>query len=203
MTTSQLFSVQAPLVAEKLRNEGVVFSKKKFVAQKYGESSLLFTTIYDWFCRKVAENSIVEISGPQSADSPSDALYPYWAFFDLQNTAPQPDDQVLTLNIPIDQCVFFRCDEWTKILQLDFLQGDPSLAAEMKACGVDGRKAVLTAFYPDWKKCIMNSWDPLFRFDSQVKAALADGTADQQHLKQYLQPFQAAVFQLRREWVLE
>ena len=70
-----LYSAQAQVVLDALERDGVSFSKKAYVEQKYQESAPVFVAAYSWFVKEAQ----------RYLHRPERAEYPYWAFKDLYN----------------------------------------------------------------------------------------------------------------------
>lgn len=61
--------------------------KKRICKKKYGETSPIFTTAYDWFVSQ-AEKYVPKHQG---------AEYPYWAFKDLHSVDKSSENSILKL----------------------------------------------------------------------------------------------------------
>lgn len=180
-----LYSAQAQPVRDVLTREGVCFSREAYVARKYGESAPIFLTAYRWFAR--AAGDIVP--------PPPGAELPYWAFRDLYSVDLSGGCPPLTLAVPRDQAVFFDLYDWNKILRLEYLgetaEEERAFRRELAARGLTGRDVMLTAFYPDLKQTILDSWSRLFHHHRAILSGDLAGVGG----------VQAALWQIRREWV--
>ena len=52
--TITLYIPQSPAVSRVLKRDGVCFCLPEYIRAKYGESALLFLTVYRWFARRAA-----------------------------------------------------------------------------------------------------------------------------------------------------
>lgn len=184
--TVTLYSPQSAEVLRTLERDGVCFSRAEYVRRKYGESSPIFLTAYGWFVSRASSL----VAPPEGAE------YPYWAFADVRDLDPSAGGQVLTLQVPRDQAVFFDLRDWTQILQLRFLGGEQEekrFQRELGLRGLDNLKVMLSDFYPEWKHQIFQSWERLFRWHT----ALRDGQDTP------VSGVQAGLWCIRREWLVE
>ncbi len=181
--TVTVFSPQAEPVLKAIEQDGICFSREAYVQKKYGESPPIFLTAYRWYVK--AAQSIVP--------RPDGAEFPYWGFTDPRFTDASAGGSLLTLKVPADEVVFFRPEDWNKILCLSLIgENDAEEAAfrsELNACGLHTTDVMLTSFYPDWKHRISDSWPRLFRFHQ----AFLSGESDL--------PMQAGLWRIKKEWI--
>ena len=161
--TVTLLSPQADIVWEVLERDGTAFSKRDYVRKKYEESAKIFIAAYDAYVREASK--IVPL--------PDGAEYPYWAFADKD--AVDAGARVMTLSVPAEEAVFFDRFEWYRVLQLGYLgktqEETDAFTKELERRGIRNESdVVLTAFYPDLKKKVTDSWKNLFRFHEQIRA---------------------------------
>ena len=158
-----LYALQADPVIEAIKKDGVCFSKKKYVEKKYVESAAVFTTVYSWFVNEASKFS----------KKPEGAEYPYWAFKDLYNVDQANGGNVLKLEVPLDEVVLFDVRDWNRIMCLKYLGKDEKEEAAFREkiapYGVLETKIMLTNFYPDLKREVMDSWQNLFRNEDKLK----------------------------------
>ena len=184
----RLYSLQQSPVRRAIEEDGVCYSKQAYVEKKYGESAPLFVHNYRWFVSRAAA----------LLPPPEGASFPYWAFRDLYNIEGSPlQENCLTLEVPTDQAVFFDAADWTRIMQLRPLCGDPAeerrIRDELTARGITAQKAVLSSFYPDLRQTIVSTWDRLFRHHEEVLAGDFSGCEG---------GVQAGLWCIRRDWVI-
>lgn len=182
-----LYSAQAPIVIEALHQDGVCFSKQAYVRRKYEESAPIFVAAYSWFVREAQHY----VPKPQGAE------YPYWAFCDLYSVEASGDSQILRLNVPADQAVFFDLYDWNTILCLKYLgetkEEEAQFRRQLADYGVRRETdVILTNFYPELKRQVQESWKRLFRHHERIKAGDTTGVGS----------VQAGLWQLKQDWIL-
>nr|WP_317448364.1 DUF3841 domain-containing protein [uncultured Sellimonas sp.] len=183
--TITLFSSQADPVLHAIEKDGVCYSKAAYVRRKYGESSPIFLTAYDWYVRHA------EALVPK----PEHAEFPYWAFTDTYNVDTSAGGNILTLEVPIEEVVFFQVKDWNKILCLTLIgeseAEEDEFRQELSARGLHTTDIMLTSFYPEWKQKILNSWNRLFRFHEEMLQAGPEQIHD----------MQAGLWRIKKEWI--
>lgn len=184
--TITLYSPQAEVVIDTLERDGICFSRREYVKQKYGESAPIFLAAYDWF--------VHEASG--YVPRPENAEYPYWAFMDPKSVDTSAGNRVLTLHVPIEEAVFFDMYDWSRILCLQYMGKNEAEEKEFRRMlsdyGINREcDVVLTRFYPELKAQVLESWKRLFRFHRAVAAGDLSG----------LQSVQAGLWCLKKEWL--
>jgi hypothetical protein len=180
-----LYSAQSDLVIEQLKQNGRCFVKKEYVVKKYGESAAIFVTAYDWF----VSEAVKYLAKPQEAE------YPYWAFQDAYNAAPT-GGEILCLQVPLTEAIFFERDNWDKILRLQYMgENEAEEAAFRQSLANYGVRremdVMLTNFYPDLKRQVLASWQRLFQQHEEIR---------QGHIKA-VKNLQAALWCLKKEWL--
>ena len=137
--TITLFSSQADPVLHAIEKDGVCYSKAAYVRRKYGESSPIFLTAYDWYVRHA------EALVPK----PEHAEFPYWAFTDTYNVDTSAGGNILTLEVPIEEVVFFQVKDWNKILCLTLIgeseAEEDEFRQELSARGLHTTDIMLTS----------------------------------------------------------
>ena len=185
--TVRLYSAQTALVREVLLRDGVCFSRASYVERKYGESAPIFLTAYRWFAAEAAK----------LVPPPPGAELPYWAFRDLYSVEPSGDGRALALDVPRDQAVFFDLYDWNKMVRLEYIGETEAeervFRRELRDRGLTGRDVMLTQFYPELRQAVLASWRRLFRHHEAIRAGDLTGVGG----------VQAALWQLRREWLAE
>lgn len=186
-TGIRFYTAQAQPVLEALARDGVCYSKAEFVRRKYEESADIFLTAYSWYAEE-AETYVKK---------PVGAAFPYWAFADPRSVDGSGGGTFLSLCVPKDEVLLFDAKDWNKILCLSYIgetaAKEQAFAEELKARGLDTNKVMLTAFYPEWKAAIMDSWKRLFRHH---KALLLGDTSG-------VSSVQAGLWRICAEWVIK
>jgi len=182
--TVRLYTAQTPLVRSILDRDGVCFSREEYVARKYAESGPIFLTAYRWFVREAAK----------LVPPPPGGEFPYWAFRDLYSVEGSGDD-VLALDVPVEEAVFFDLYDWNKIVQLRFIgeneAAERAFRRELRNRGLTENQVMLTDFYPELKAETLKSWQRLFRRHEAIRAGDLTGVGG----------VQAALWQIKKAWI--
>ena len=159
----KLYTSQSDIVLQIIEKDGVCYSKKEFVSKKYSESAPIFITAYSWFVKEFAKI----IPKPEKAE------YPYWAFKELYNLDDSGGGNVLKLNVPLEEAVFFDLFDWNKIICMKYIgvceEDEKEFKENIKKLGLKETNIMLTNFYPELKMQIMESWKFLFRHHENIK----------------------------------
>ena len=182
-----LYSSQAENVVKKLKEDGVCFSKKDYVIKKYEESAPIFVAAYSWFVLEMEKY----VSKPMGAE------YPYWAFKDLYSVEGSGNSEILRLNVPIDEAVFFDMYDFNKILRLQYIgetnEDEEEFRKIVKNYGIRHEsEVVLTNFYPELKSKVLQSWKRLFRHNESIKNGDFSNIGS----------IQVGLWQLKKEWII-
>ena len=182
-----LYSPQSEVVANNLESDGICFSKRKYVVEKYEESAPIFVAAYDWFVMEARKY----VPRPEGAE------YPYWAFKDIHNLDQSAGGKLLKMQVPIDEVIFFDMYDWNKILCLQYMgktEEDEAQFRQMLADRGIRKEAdiILTSFYPDLKRQVQDSWKSLFRHHEDIKQGNLEN----------LGSIQVGLWQLKKEWIV-
>ncbi len=181
MSEVTLYTAQAPIVLETLERDGVSRVRRAYVDRKYGDTAWSFQEAYSFFRQQMA----MRIPPPAGAESP------VWLYSDSRWCFMGPDSVLMRFVIPSEQLLFFDRRLWERILNLEYLGEDETeeaaFARELSSVGLENtHKVFSTAFYPLQKRKIRDSWKKLFQ-PAEIPYAYR----------------QAAVWELRREWLTE
>lgn len=181
-----LYASQTEPVWQAIQNDGVAYSKAEYVRRKYQESAPVFLTAYQWFVQQL----------PRYVPRPEGAEFPYWAFGDLYQMETGFSSHVLTLEVPVEEVVFFDMHDWNKVVQMKYIGETEAqervFYRELRERGLDYSDVMLTNFYPDLKTQILHSWQRLFRHHEAMKAGKASD----------IRSLQAGLWCIRKEWIL-
>ena len=187
MDKIRLYSAQTDVVVDKIISDGVCFSKEEYIKKKYQECSNIFLTAYKWYISKASK--IVPV--------PEGASYPYWAFTQTYSVDRSGSPNILVLDVPMDEVVFFKVSDWNQVIRLEYMSDDKNekekFENEMKRCGVSYNDIMLTSFYPLLKNKILSSWNVLFKNDMDIKAGRLPEDKN----------IQAGLWQIKKDWVKE
>ena len=177
-----LFTSQQPVVLEALERNGRSVVRREYIDKKYGDTSWVFQEAYSFF----RQNASALLPKPEDAESP------VWLYRDSRWCFMGPDSLLMTFRIPREQLLFFDRRVWNRILNLEYLgkseKDERNFENELIRLGLNNtHKLFSTSFYPMQKRKVRDSWKTLF--------TSAEGCPEE-----YLQ---AAVWELRMEWLLE
>ena len=182
-----LYTAQTEVVYQTLLRDGVCFSREEYVSKKYGETAPGFLTAYRWFAREAAG----------LVPRPEGAQLPYWAFAELYSVESSGPGWVLTLEVPRAQAVLFDLYDWNRVLQLGLLGEDGEVRAFRKELSLRGLRefdVMTSAFYPELRQRVEDSWRRLFRHHSRLQSG---------ERPEEVGGVQAGLWCIRREWVVD
>lgn len=184
--TVTLYTAQTPAVKERLLREGTCFSRAEYVRRKYGESAPVFLTVYEWFVNEAARR----------VPLPEGAEFPYWAFFDCRSADTSSGDvELLQMDVPLSEGIYFDMYDWTTLLRLDYLGETEAetlaFRRELTQRGLRSTDVMLTNFHPALKQEILRSWQRLFRHHEAVLRGDLSGIGS----------VQAGLWQLKKAWL--
>lgn len=176
----ELWAVQAPVVADAVRRDGVAHVKKEYIQGKYREGAFSFSTAYGWFSPRLA----------QAVPQPAEAESPYWLYRDRAWATAGADSVFMRLSVPADAVVLFDLRRWNRVLSLEYVEtcedDARAFAADLSRWGLaHASQAFSSPAFPLVRRAVERSWDRL--------AGSAVGCPET-----YLQ---GAVWELRQEWV--
>ncbi len=181
----RLYTRQQQPVIDAIMRDGFCVSKEEYVRAKYGESTPVFLTGYLWYVREAQK--IVE--------RPEGAEFPYWSFTEPRNAEGSGGGELLKLDVPVSEAVFFDVRDWTKILNLSYIgesdSDEKAFSEELQSYGLSPSKVMLGSFYPELKGRIMESWQRLFRHHEAIKAGDNSGTDS----------VEAGLWTIKKEWI--
>lgn len=184
--TVRLYASQAEIVWQTILRDGVTHSKAEYVRKKYGESAPVFLTAYEWYVRQA----------PRFVPKPEGAEFPYWAFQDQYLMEAGHSARILTLDVPIEEAVFFDMYDWNKVVQLKYIgetaAEEKAFQRELEGRGINTRDVMLTNFYPDLKYLTLDSWQRIFRHHEAARQGDLQGIGS----------LQAGLWRIKKEWVL-
>ena len=183
--TMTLYASQMPPVWQAIQRDGAAFSKPEYIHKKYGDAAPVFLTAYQWFVQQL----------PRFASKPEGASFPYWAFGDQYLMESGQSSYVLTMEVPVEEAVFFDMADWNKIVQMKYIgeneADERAFQRELKERGLKPSDVMLTNFHPDLKQATFDSWQRLFRHHEALKR----GEAAPIH------SLQAGLWCIKKEWI--
>ena len=183
----RLFTRQQKIVTDTIYRDGFCVSKEEYVRSKYGESAPVFLTGYLWY---VTEAQKI-VARPEGAE------FPYWSFAEPMDAESSGGGELLKLEVPLSEAVFFDTKDWTKILNLSYIGKDSADEAafmeELRDYGLTTSKVMLGSFYPELKKRITDSWQRLFRHHESIKSGDYTG----------VYTVEAGLWTIKKEWIVD
>ena len=157
MNNITVWTKQHRSVWDTLQKTGRYAAKRSFVALDLGEHAPLVLKTYDWL---VGHH-------PDSARRPADADVPVWVSFDRDATMlPGKGSVILELSVDPGLITPVNIAKWGAILNYSYIPENTADAARhrtmLEDCGVSDAKAVMTQFYPQLKREVVESWSRLF-----------------------------------------
>jgi hypothetical protein len=182
-----LCSPQAEAVWNAVLNDGIAYSRREYVAKKYEECADIFLTAYDAYIREAC----------MIVPRPDDRAYPYWAFASKEQLDLSGGGRVMTLEVPVNEAVFFDQYDWYKVLRLSYIgeseEDEAAFDRKLAMRGIiDSSEAILKPFYPDIRREITGSWKRLFRHDDAIRRG--DASA--------VRAVQAGLWCIKKEWLI-
>ena len=181
-----IYLTQTPIVVRCVEEKGVSYVKKEYIERKYGDTAKIFLEVYNWFVNKAKEIVF----------KPIESEYVVWGFTDKRYAGKYVDTYSLTLEIPINEVIFFKSEDWNKILNLSYVAKDIDEEKKFlnkidKYSITDQSEIYMKPFYPQLKSEIKKSWNNLFRYDKEIKAGiLKEGE------------YQIAIWYIKKEWII-
>lgn len=159
-----LYTFQTDLVLDNLRKNRINYVKKVYIAKKYEETADVFLQAYAWYVERAQRI----VPKPEEAESP------IWTFCDPTYIEKQVGGQVLKMQVPMDEAVFFRMSDWNKILNFRCVgkneEEEKAFSQKLVQYGISYEGDVyMTPFYPHMKKELLQSWNNLFQYDAAIK----------------------------------
>lgn len=108
--------------------------------------------------------------------------------------------RVLALSVPLGEAVFFSLYDWNRILCLSYMGETEKEEKEFRQTLLEygirrESDLILTNFYPELKRQVMDSWNRLFSHDQAIRKAISEN--------QPLSGVQAGLWCIKKEWVMD
>ena len=160
MSKILVWTKQHENVAEIIEKEGRYTAKRHIIAKTADDHEGLVLRCYDWLVKYLP-------------DKPRDADYPVWVSMEKEATMMlQPGFVMLELEIDEEIITKINIEKWTSITNYSYIpldEKDKKRHAQMlEEYGTNDIKAFSTAFYPQIKREIEQSWQRLFDDDITI-----------------------------------
>ena len=163
-----------------LEEKGHYIARKKYIKADMEDTASVVLVAYDWLVKH----------SPKAELRPADVEYLIWVSLERDATM-MPDENTVVLELSIDPEIItpININKWGTILNYAYIPENEADAQRhrqlLEMYGVSDVKACMTAFYPQIKREVMNSWDRLF--DPNI---LMGGTAEY-----------GTIWEVKKEWV--
>lgn len=176
----RVWTKQSAIVWDILQRHGIYHARRDAVLRT--EEAALIGTAYDWLAQHT----------PAAADKPKDAEYPIWLSYSRAATMlPTPGTVVLELAVDPDLVTPINIAKWGAILNYSYIPKDPADAQRHQALlrdyGTGDARAVMTPFFPQIRREIVDSWRRLFDPDIQLGSPACYGN----------------IWEVRKEWIVQ
>lgn len=181
MSAIRVWTKQHGSVLRQLEQTGRYTARKDYVSLDLQEHAPLVLEVYDWLVAHC----------PGAAIRPPDAQLPVWVSFE-RSAAMLPSDGAVILELLVDSGAVTPVNiaKWGAILNYSYIPLDAADAARhrrfLEDCGISDAKALMTPFYPQLRREIVESWPRLF--DDSV--SLGSGAA------------YGLLWEVRAEWIV-
>ena len=178
MQTTRVWTKQHQSVWEIIQRDGVYHATGDRIFRN--EDSQLMKDAYNWLAGSI----------PHAGEKPRGAAYPIWLSFSHAGTMLlTPDTLLLELEVPVDLITNINIAKWGTILNCSYIPKDEADALRHRRLLADYNtsdvRACMTAFFPQIRREIQDSWLRLFDPDIQVGSPECYGT----------------IWEVRKEWV--
>lgn len=185
--TIGLYTLQTNIVKDKIFSEGIVYSKREYVRNKYQESAEVFMIVYDFLVKEMIKY----------IDKPVNAEYPYFHYMDLYNIEKYDNIKPLHIEVPLDEIILFDYKTYTKVMTFKYLgeneEEEKEFEYEIEKQGLNYYKIMMSNFYIQYKNKIIDSWKNLFRYNKDFKKG--DYTNNEMGIM-------GASFCIKKEWIV-
>lgn len=160
MSEITVWTKQNRAVLDQLDAAGRFIADERYMRSELEDTADIMLFIYRWLAAHM----------PSGAVRPQDVSFPVWVSFSRETTmSPEPGYAVLELKVDEDLVTPVNIEKWTRITNYSYIPLGAEDESEhnrlMSDLGIDNVRAVMTQFYPELKRKIINSWDRLFDDD--------------------------------------
>jgi hypothetical protein len=104
---------------------------------------------------------------------------------------------LLTLEVPVDEVIFFKVEDWSKVLNLRYLEVSEEDEKNHKDTLAKQNIAIESdiftkPFYLLLKSKVKKSWESLFKYNDLIKSGAMEAPV-----------LQASLWELRKEWIVD
>ena len=182
MALRKVWTKQHKNVLKQLEETGRYTARREYICLDMKEQADLVLTAYDWLVQH----------GPKKEQKPADVQYPVWVSL-VEDGTMVPDAHEVVLELLLEESLItcIHVTKWGMILNYSYIPQDPRDAKahqdKLDLYGTSDAKAVMTPFYPQLRREIMESWDRLFDETVLPESKLYYGT----------------IWELKKEWITD
>lgn len=166
----RIYTAQSDRVIKTLDEDNYYVVKKEYIVKKYGEEiANIFLIAYNWLVKKLKKKT----------PKPEDAEYPIWIFKDEKYAKAYGANNLLTIDYPKNQVLFFDNKGWEQVLNLKYIpknkKDEQNYNEKLKRYGIKNPLEILiNPHYPMLKKEVLDSWERIFELndDSIIRGAV-------------------------------
>ena len=182
MAKITVWTKQNEAVLEQLERDGRYIAREEYMRKAMEDTTDIMLLVYRWLAANM----------PTQAFRPGDAKFPIWVSPVKEATMlPEPGQPVLELSVDEELIAYADITKWTSIINYAYIPKDEAdNAAHNKLLtdyGISDAKAIMTPFYPQIKRIVMDSWSRLF--DESI--VMPSGSAGKYGL----------LWEVRKEWI--
>lgn len=180
MRKIKVWTRQHKNVWKEIVETGRYTAKREYIFSSMGEHAGIFLEAYGWLVK----------NGPDAVNRPHDVKYPIWISFDEEATMMTGDDGII-LELLLDECniTLINIAKWGAILNYSYIEKDEADGERhrelLKLYRTNDVDAVMTQFFPEIKREIIDSWKRLFDDSVALGNNMCYGT----------------IWEIRKEWV--
>lgn len=177
-----VWTKQNEAVLKQLEENGRFIAVESYMRKAMEDTSDIMIFIYRWLASHMPTQSV----------RPADAVFPVWVSL-IEEATMMPEKGSVILELSVDRELMALCDitKWTRITNYSYIPVDKEDADRhsrlLSDYGTDDVKAVMTPFYPQIKRKVIDSWDRLFDNEVVLEDAGSYGL----------------LWEVRKEWVTE
>ncbi len=178
----KVWTKQNEAVMKQLEENGRFIAVESYMRRAMEDTSDIMMLVYRWLASHMPTQSV----------RPADAKYPVWVSL-IEEATMMPEKGNVILELSVDSELLALCDitKWTRIINYSYIPLDSEDNEKhnklLSDYGTDDVKAVMTPFYPQIKRIVINSWDRLFDDSVQLGGAGSYGL----------------LWEVRKEWITE
>lgn len=160
MSEITVWTKQNRAVLDQLDAAGRFIADERYMRSELEDTADIMLFVYRWLAGHM----------PSASERPDDVNFPVWVSFEKEAAMfSEPGYAVLELKVSDEQVTKLNIAKWTRVTNYSYIPLNEEDEAYhnrlMSDLGIDNVRAVMTQFYPELKRKIINSWDRLFDDD--------------------------------------